>query len=78
MSSLTPQLENINSLALSLLYGSTLTSVHDHWKNHSFDSPNLCLMSLLFDIVSRFVIAFFPRSKCLLISWLCSPSALIL
>ena len=27
----------INSLALSLLYGPTLTSIHDYWKNHSFD-----------------------------------------
>jgi hypothetical protein len=31
-----PQFENINSLALSLLYGPTLTSMHDYWKNHSF------------------------------------------
>ena len=30
-----PQFKSINSLALSLLYGSTLTSVHDYWKNHS-------------------------------------------
>ena len=28
--------ESINSLALSLLYGSTLTSIRDYWKNHSF------------------------------------------
>ena len=35
-------------------------------------------MSLLFNILSRFVIAFLPRSKCLLISWLQSPSAMIL
>ena len=35
-------------------------------------------MSLLFNILSRFVIAFNPRSKCLLISWLQSPSAVIL
>ena len=28
--------ENINSSALSLLYGPTLTSVHEYWKNHSF------------------------------------------
>ena len=34
---LQPQLKGINSLALSLLYGSALTSVHDYWKNHSFD-----------------------------------------
>ena len=34
-------------------------------------------MSLLFNMVSRFVIAFLPRSKHILISWLQSPSALI-
>ena len=36
------------------------------------------LMSQLFNVLSRFVIAFFPRSKHLLISWLQSPSAVIL
>ena len=36
------------------------------------------VMSLLFKMLSRFVIAFLPRSKCLLISWLQSPSAMIL
>ena len=35
-------------------------------------------MSLLFNILSRFVTAFLPRSKCLLISWMHSPSAVIL
>ena len=35
-------------------------------------------LSLLFDMLSRFVIAFLPRRKCLLISWLQSPSAMIL
>ena len=34
--------------------------------------------SLLFNMLSRLVIAFLPRSKCLLISWLQSPSAVIL
>ena len=33
-SSPAPQFESINSLVLSLLYGPTLTSVHDYWKNH--------------------------------------------
>ena len=33
------------------------------------------VMSLLFNMLSRFVTAFLPRSKCLLISWLESPSA---
>ena len=36
------------------------------------------LMSLLFNMLSRLVIAFIPRSKCLLISWLQSPSALVI
>ena len=36
------------------------------------------VMSLLFNMLSRFVIAFLPRSKCLFISWLQSPSAVIL
>ena len=36
-SSPTPQLEIISSSVLSLIYGPTLTSIHDYWKNHSFD-----------------------------------------
>ena len=36
------------------------------------------LTSLLFNTLSRFVIAFLPSSKCLLISWLQPPSAMIL
>ena len=36
------------------------------------------VMSLLFNMLSRFVIAFLPMRKCLLISWLQSPSAVIL
>ena len=36
------------------------------------------IMSLLFNMLSRLVLAFLPRSKCLLISWLQSPSAVIL
>ena len=36
------------------------------------------VMSLLFNMLSRFVMAFLPRSKCLLISWLQSPFAVIL
>ena len=37
-----PQFKSIDSLAVSLLYGSTLTFVHDYWKNHSFDYTDLC------------------------------------
>ena len=36
------------------------------------------VMSLFFNMLSRLVIAFLSRSKCLLISWLQSPSAVIL
>ena len=36
-SSPTPQFKSINSLALSFLHRPTLTSIHDHWKNHSID-----------------------------------------
>ena len=42
-SSSAPQFESIRSLALSLLYSSTHTSVHDYWKNHSFDYMDLLL-----------------------------------
>ena len=42
------------------------------WKNHNFEYTGLChkVMSLLLNTLSRFVIAFLPRSKRLLISWL--------
>ena len=35
------QFESNNSLALSLLYGHTLTSIQDYWKNHSFDYTDI-------------------------------------
>ena len=41
-SSPTPQFKSINSWVLSLLHSPTLTSIHDHWKNHSLDYTNLC------------------------------------
>ena len=54
---------------LSCLYGPTLTSTHDYWKNHSFNYTDLCpfvskTVSLFFNILSRFVV-FLPRNKCL-------------
>ena len=63
-SSPAPQFESINSSVLSLLYGPTLTFVPDYWKNHSFDYMDLCwqVMSLFFNMLSRFVIAFLLRS----------------
>ena len=64
------------SSVLSLLYGPTLTSVHDYWKNHSFKWSIAKwtfiskMMSLFVNMLSRLVITFLPRSKHLLISWL--------
>ena len=40
-SSPTPQFKSINSSVLSFLYSSTLTSIHDNWKNHSLDKMDL-------------------------------------
>ena len=69
----------LNSLALSFLYSPSLTSIHNYWKNHSFDWTFVGkVMSLLFNMLSRLVITFLPRSKRLLISWLQPPSAMIL
>ena len=74
------QNKSINSLALSFLCNPTCstymttrkTIVLTRW---AFDDK---VMSLLFNMLSRLIIAFLPRSKCLLISWLQSPSAVIL
>ena len=41
----TPQFKSINSLAPSFLHSPTLTSIHDHWKNHGLDQTDLCWQS---------------------------------
>ena len=40
-----PQLKGINFSALSYLHSPTLTSIHDHWKNHGLDQTDLCWQS---------------------------------
>ena len=40
-----PQFKSINSSVLSFLYSPTLTSIHDHWRNHSLDQMDLCWQS---------------------------------
>ena len=37
--------KHLNSSALSFLHSPTLTSIHDHWKNHSLDWTDLCWQS---------------------------------
>ena len=43
----TPQVKSINSLVLNFLYSPALTSIHDYWKNHSFDWMAVCWQSSL-------------------------------
>ena len=84
-SSRVPQFKSVNPSVLSLLYNPTLTFIHDYWKNHSFDYTDLGWQSNVSSFLICFLtccldvdIAFLPRSKRLLISWLQLPSAAIL
>jgi len=75
-----PPFKSINSSALSFIYTPIFTSIHDHWKTIALTRWTFVdkVVSLLFNMLSRLVIAFLPRSKRLLISWLQSQSAVIL
>ena len=61
--------KSINSLVLNFLYGWNLTSVYDYWKTLALTRLIFVgkVMSLLFNMLSKLVIAFLPRNKCLLI-----------
>ena len=77
----TPQFKSINSSVLGFLYSLTLTSIYDYWKKKIALTRQTFVgkvMSLLFNMLSRLVKTFLPRSKSLLVSWLQSPSAVIL
>ena len=75
-----------HSSKASVLWGSAFFTVqlsHPHMTTGKTIALTIWIfvgkvMSLLFNMLSRFVIAFLPRSKHLLISWLQSPSAVIL
>ena len=68
------------SILLRFSYSPTFTSIHDYWITIALTRQTFVgkVMSLLFNMLSRLVITFLPRSKRLLISWLQSPSAVIL
>ena len=73
----------MSSSVLSLIYGPTLTSVHEYMstgKNQRFHYADLCWQSSIsaFNTLSRFIRPFLPRNKCLLISWQQLLSAAIL
>ena len=78
-SSPTPRFKSINSSVLSFLYSPTLTSI-------LLEKPKLLtrqtfvakVMSLLFNMLPNLIITLLPGSKHLLVSWLHSPSAVIL
>ena len=72
-----PQLKSINSLVLSFLCSPVFTSIHNYWKTIAWTRLTFIgkVVSLLFNML---VIAFLPRSKRLLMSWLNLPSAVIL
>ena len=75
----TPQFKSINSLVLSFLHSPTLTYMTTG-KTIALTRRTFVdkAMSLLFNMLSRLVITFLPRSKRLLISWLQSLSPVIL
>ena len=58
--------------SIQLLYGPTLTSLYDYWKNQSVDYTHLCEQSdvSVFNMLSRFIKAFLPKKEYLLISWM--------
>jgi len=62
------------------LYSPTLPFIHDYWKNHSLTRWTFVgkVMSLLFKLLSRLVTTFLPRSKRHFISWMQSPTEVIL
>ena len=72
--------EGINSLVLSLFSCPGLTSIYDYQKTIALTIQTFVgkVISLLLNTLSRFAIALLPRSKHLLISWLQSPSTVIL
>ena len=75
----TPQFKSISSSALSFPYRPTLTSM-TAGKTVALTRQTFVgkVRSLLFNMLFRLVITFLPRSKRLIISWLQSPSAVIL
>ena len=61
---------------LSFLYSPTLTSIHDYGKTIALTKRTF--VEKVMSMLSRLVLTFLPRNKSLLISWLQSPSAVIL
>ena len=80
VSSLAPPYKGIYSLVLCLLCYPYLTAVHDHWENKALMIQIFVVRerSLLFNTLTKFVIAFLLINNCLLISWVQSPSTVIL
>ena len=78
---------SLQSKGLLRVFSNTTVQKHQFFGTQLIHSPTIALtrltfvgkvMSLLLNMLSRLIITFLPRSKCLLISWLQSPSAVIL
>ena len=54
-----PTVQSINSSVLSFLYSPTVTSIHDYWKNHSFDYMDLCRQSTLKGLMLKLKFQYF-------------------
>ena len=77
-SSPTPQFKSINSSVLNFLYSSTLISIHDYWKNLCFTRLTSVgkVMSLLFNMLSRLLMAPYSSTLAWKIPWTEEPGGL--
>ena len=65
LKSLLQQFKGINYSVLSFVYSATLTSIHDYWKNHSFDQMDLCWQSIVsaFQYAVQIAYSFFSKEQ---------------
>ena len=75
-SSPTPQFKSINSSVFTILHGPILTSIHDYWEKTTALTRWTFIGKVIY--LSRLILMFLPRGKKLGLSWLQSPSSVIL
>ena len=70
-SSSAPQFEGINSVVFCLLYSPALTTVCDHWENHSLDYTDLC--HIRYDLANALLSVYLKKMKTLTWRDICTP-----